>query len=43
MVAGILDNEKNQRGGKGRGDHERVDKGSGGGSGRFAREESEGK
>ena len=36
-VAGKLRTERIQRGGKGRGERERADKGSGGGSRRFAR------
>ena len=41
-VAGSLDTERSQRGGEGRGYHERGGKGGGGGSGIFARGESGG-
>ena len=41
-VAGSLDNEQSRRGGKGRGEQERAEKGGGGGSGNFARGNQEG-
>ena len=38
MVTSNLDDERIRRGGKGRGEHERVGKGGGGGSGRLIQE-----
>ena len=42
-VAGIFDAERNQRGGKGRGEHERASKGRGEGQGIFLEGDKEGK